>query len=157
MANTSEELANQALDQVNDSDKAEVEASNKIAETLNALQGVIERNARELQELEKTMREKREMLKSMIDNNSQIGEVEAKVKAATDELKEKKAKIAADPATVSLKLQLAELSQNKKEVEETLSDHLVNYYQLTGSTSFDTADGDQWEYNIKARVKAKKN
>lgn len=155
MTDTSTELAKEAL-AVATSEDAEVEASNKIAETLNALQGVIERNAHELQELDKTVREKRNMLKNMIDNSADIGEVEAKAKALNDELKQKKAKIAADPATVSLKLQIAELSQNKKEIEETLSDHLVNYYQLTGSTSFDTSDGDQWEYNIKARVKAKK-
>lgn len=156
MTDTSTELANQALASVAD-EKSEVEASNKIAETLNALQGVIERNAHELQELEKTMREKREMLKNMVDNNTDVSEAEAKAKVINDELKQKKAKVAADPATVSLKLQLAEISQNKKEVEETLSEHLVNYYQLTGSKSFDTSDGDQWEYNIKARVKAKKN
>ena len=155
MTDTSAELAKEALAVAKNED-AEVEASNKIAETLNALQGVIERNAHELQELDKTVREKRNMLKNMIDNSADIGEVEAKAKALNDELKQKKAKIAADPATVSLKLQIAELSQNKKEIEETLSDHLVNYYQLTGSTSFDTSDGDQWEYNIKARVKAKK-
>lgn len=156
MSDTSSDLANQALASIA-AEKSEIEASNKIAETLNALQGVIERNAHELQELEKTMREKREMLKNMVDNNTDVSEAEAKAKVINDELKQKKAKVAADPATVSLKLQLAEISQNKKEVEETLSDHLVNYYQLTGSKSFDTSDGDQWEYNIKARVKAKKN
>ena len=156
MTDTSTKLVDQALASVAE-EKSELEASNKIAETLNALQGVIERNAHELQELEKTLREKREMLKNMVDNNTDVSEAEAKAKAMNDELKQKKAKISADPATVSLKLQLAEISQNKKEVEETLSDHLVNYYQLTGSKSFDTSDGDQWEYNIKARVKAKKN
>ena len=153
MTDTSATLAQEAL--ANNED-AEVEASNKIAETLNALQGVIERNAHELQNLEKTLHEKREMLKNMLDNNTEVSEAEAKAKALTDELKQKKAKVAADPASVALKLEVAEISQNKKEIEEALSEHLVNYHQLTGSTSFDTSDGDQWEFNIKARVKAKK-
>lgn len=153
MTDASETLAKQALEK-NEAD--EVAASDKIAETLNALQGVIERNAHELQNVEKTLREKREMLKNMLDNNTEISEAEAKAKALNDELKEKKAKVAADPTSVALKLEIAEISQNKKEIEEALSEHLVNYHQLTGSTSFDTSDGDQWEFNIKARVKAKK-
>ncbi len=159
MSDTSKNLAQEALEAVSatgSKENDELQASDKIAETLSALQGVIERNARELQDLDKNMREKREMLKNMIDNNSDISEQELKAKELNAQIKEKKAKIAAAPETVNLKLQIAELSQNKKEVEETLSSHLVNYYQLTGSTSFDTSDGDQWEYNIKARVKAKK-
>ncbi|MDO5561215.1 MAG: hypothetical protein Q4G02_00330 [bacterium] len=153
MTDASETLAKQALEK---SEADEVAASDKIAETLNALQGVIERNAHELQNVDRTLHEKREMLKNMLDNNTEISEAEVKAKAMNDELKQKKAKVAADPASVALKLEIAEISQNKKEIEEALSEHLVNYHQLTGSTSFDTSDGDQWEFNIKARVKAKK-
>ena len=156
MTTTSDELVKQALS-LSNNEEDELNKSEKIAETLNALQGVIERNAKELIEIEKTLKEKREMLKSMIDNNQEIGEAESKAKLITDELKQKKAKAAADPAMVNLKLQLADINQNKKEIEETLSSHLVNYHQLTGSTSFDTTDGDQWEFNIKAKVKAKKS
>lgn len=155
MLDSSDTLAQEAL--AASSEKAELDASNKIAETLNALQGVIERNAHELQDVEKNLREKREMLKNMLDNDTDISEAEVKAKTLIDEVKQKKAKRANDPGAVSLKLQIAEIAQNKKEIEEALSDHLVNYHQLTGSTSFDTSDGDQWEFNIKARVKAKKS
>lgn len=150
--NASEQLVSQALDEVNDS-KSEIEQSEKIAETLSALQGVIERNAKELINLNQQVKEKREMLKNMIENDSEVAEAEQKAQALISEVKEKKAKIASDPAQVALKLQLSELAQNKKEIEETLSSHLVNYHQLTGSTSFDTSDGDQWEFKISARVK----
>ncbi len=155
MSEASDTLVKEAL--AEGGEQAEIEASNKIAETLNALQGVIERNAHELQNLEKQLREKREMLKNSIENHQEISEAEVKAQAASQEVKERKAKFANDPGLVSLKLQIAEMSQNKKEIEETLSDHLVNYHQLTGSTSFDTSDGDQWEFNIRAKVKAKKN
>lgn len=155
MAETSEELAARALETAANADD-EVAASDKIAETLSALQGVIERNARELQTVGKTLSEKREMLKSFMDNNVEISEAETKAKALVSEVKEKKAKAANDPKAVALKLEIAEIAQNKREIEETLSSHLVNYHQLTGSTSFDTVDGDQWEFDIKARVKAHK-
>ncbi|MBQ6154356.1 hypothetical protein IJJ27_01620 [bacterium] len=156
MAETGEELAKEALASVqNSSDEAA--ASDKIAETLASLQAVIERNANELLEVSKTLKEKREMLKNTLDNNSEIAEAETKAKALNDELKQKKAKVAASQEVVNLKLEIAEIAQNKREIEETLSSHLVNYHQLTGSTSFDTSDGDQWEFSIQARVKAKKN
>lgn len=150
----SQQLAEQALDAT--SSKDEVAQSEKIAETLNALQGVIERNARELGQLNKQLKEKREMLKNMVDNDTEVSAAAEKVKLIQNELKEKKAKISTDPAQVALKLEVAELANNKREIEETLSSHLVNYHQLTGSTSFDTSDGDQWEFKISARVKATK-
>lgn len=150
----SQQLAEQALDAT--SSKDEVAQSEKIAETLNALQGVIERNARELGQLNKQLKEKREMLKNMVDNDVEVSAAAEKVKLIQNELKEKKAKISTDPAQVALKLEVAELANNKREIEETLSSHLVNYHQLTGSTSFDTSDGDQWEFKISARVKATK-
>jgi len=155
MAQTGEDLANQALASVNN-DVDEAAASDKIAETLSALQGVIERNANELLTVSKTLKEKREMLKSALENDSEIAEAQTKAKALNDEIKQKKSQALNKPEIVNLKLEIAEISQNKKEIEETLSSHLVNYHQLTGSTSFDTSDGDQWEFSINARVKSKK-
>jgi phage shock protein A len=152
----STDLAHEALQTVATATD-EVTRSEQVAATLNALQGVIERNARELIDLNKNLKEKREMLKSALENNSDINEAVAKAKAVTDQIKQKKAQASNDPAIVNLKLQLAEISQNKKEIEETLSSHLVNYHQLTGSTSFDTTDGDQWEFSISARVKNRKS
>jgi len=155
MPQTGEDLANQALASVNEQ-ADEVERSDKIAETLAALQGVIERNANELITVSKTLKEKREMLKNSLENDNEIAEAQTKAKALNDEIKQKKSQALNRPEIVNLKLEIAEIAQNKKEIEETLSSHLVNYHQLTGSTSFDTADGDQWEFSINARVKPKK-
>lgn len=155
MPQTGEDLANQALASIQ-SETDEVAKSDKIAETLSALQGVIERNANELIDLSKKLKEKREMLKSTLENNTEIAEAQTKAKALNDEIKQKKSQALNQPEVVNLKLEIAEMAQNKKEIEETLSSHLINYHQLTGSTSFDTSDGDQWEFSISARVKAKK-
>ncbi|MBQ6438310.1 hypothetical protein IJJ12_02915 [bacterium] len=157
MPQTGEDLANQALSAVSADTAAELAQSEKIAETLTALQGVIEHNARELQDLSAKLKEKREMLKNQLDNNVEISEAEAEVKQVSDKLKQARAKAGNSQEVVDLKLQIAELNQSKKEIEETLSSHLINYHQLTGSTSFDTSDGDQWEFSINARVKAKKS
>ena len=130
--------------------------SNQIAETLAALQSVIERNANELKNVEHELKEKRQMLKNIFENDSQLAESEQVAQEASKKAKERKAEIQNNSQAVSLKLQIAEINQGKKEIEEALSNHLVNYHQLTGSTSFDTSDGDQWDFSIRAKVKISK-
>lgn len=145
---TSDDLATAALDEVAESDE--------VATALTSLQNVIERNARELQRVGNELKEKRESLNNVFENDQELATAQQVAQEMTAQVKERRAKIQADPQTTSLKVQIGELSQQKKEIEETLSNHLVNYYQLTHSTSFDTSDGDQWEFRIQARVKSRK-
>ena len=130
--------------------------SDQIAETLGNLQGIIERHARQLLDVETKLKEKRQMLKNIFENDEKLNEAETQASAAAQAMKERKAQVSNNSEAVTLKLQVAEINQEKKEIEEALSNHLVNYHQLTGSTSFDTTDGDQWDFSIRAKVKAKK-
>lgn len=154
-------LAQQALAQSQGtavgSGKAETEASNELAQSLTFLQNVIERNATELTRLETEMKEKRESLQSVFENDQELSTAEDLATEATTALKEQRAKLQTNPQVSSLKVQLKELSEQKKEIEDTLSNHLINYYGITQSTSFDTSEGDQWDFSIKARVKPKKS
>lgn len=134
----------------------EVAASDQVAETLSALQNVIERNANELQKLEKELKERRDSLRNIFENDSELATAEDQAKQYTNQVKERKSKLQGDAQVTQLKVQIGELTEQKKELEEGLSNHLVNYYQMTNSTSFDTSDGDQWEFAIKARVKPHK-
>lgn len=134
----------------------ELARSNEIAETLSSLQNLIERYANELRRVEEEMKQKRESLKNVFDNDTTLGEAEAKVEAISEEVKVRKSQLQTDPQVTSLKVQIGELNDQKKEIEETLSNHLVNYHQITNSTSFDTSDGDQWDFNIRAKIKARK-
>jgi chromosome segregation ATPase len=135
----------------------ELASSNKLAETLGSLQRVIERNAATLDQLGKELKEKRESLRSVFENDTQLSEAQVQAKVFSEQLKERKAKLQADPQVTSLKVQIGELNEQKKEIEETLSNHLINYYSLTNSTSFDTSDGDQWDFSVRAKVKARKS
>ena len=83
-------------------------------------------------------------------------EAKEEVEKHTEAMKERRVQLQNDPQSTSLKIDVAELNQQKKELEETLSNHLVNYHALTNSTSFDTSDGDQWDFSIRAKIKAKK-
>lgn len=156
-----DELAAQALGQSDDTSSTksttdEVAESNQVAETLGALQNVIERNATELQRVAEELKQKRESLKNVFENDQELAQAEEKVNIISTEVKERKAKLQGDPQVTTLKVQIGELNEQKKEVEETLSNHLVNYYQLTHSMSFDTSDGDQWEFKVSAKVKPRK-
>lgn len=140
-----------------DSTEAEVAASNQVAETLTSLQNLIERQANELNRLSEELKQKRESLKSFFENDTQLGEAEAKAEVVSQEVKTRRSQLQTEPQVTSLRVQIGELNDQKKEIEETLSNHLINYHQITNSTSFDTSDGDQWDFNIRAKIKARKN
>ncbi len=155
---SSDDLALEALSQASQQAevKDEVTESNELAETLTSLQSLIEKHARELTRLEGELKEKRQSLKNIFDNDIQLTEAKEEVERHTQAMKERKVQLQNDPQSTSLKIDVAELNQQKKELEETLSNHLVNYHALTNSMSFDTSDGDQWDFSIKAKIKAKK-
>lgn len=155
---SSDDLALDALSQASqgaDTDN-ELAESNQLADTLNSLQNLIEKHARELTRIETELKEKRQSLKNVFDNDVQLTEAREEVEKHTQAMKERRVQLQNDPQSTSLKIDVAELNQQKKELEETLSNHLVNYHALTNSTSFDTSDGDQWDFSIKAKIKAKK-
>ena len=131
----------------------EVKNSDQIAETLTSLQSIIERNANLLDELKDKLKETRDSLRSMFENDTELTAAQEQAQSYTAQIKERKVKLLADATVVRLQTQVAELTEQKKELEESLSNHLVNYYDLTKSTSFDTSDGDQREFVIKATVK----
>jgi DNA repair exonuclease SbcCD ATPase subunit len=133
----------------------ETKASNELAETLNHLQNIIERNAQQLTQVLDEIKQRREGLRSVYENDAQLAEADEEAKVITQKVKERKSHLKNSQQVLSLQNQVSELNEQKKEIEEALSNHLINYYQLTNSTSFDTSDGDQWEFNIRAKVKAR--
>lgn len=153
-----EDLALSALSAADAGDKSdfdEVKASDDLADTLMSLQNLIERNANELDRINNVLREKRESLKSVFENDSALQEVAQEAEVMQQQVKERKSMLANSSQATALKAQIGEINQEKKEVEETLSNHLVNYYSMTNSKSFDTSSGDQWEFSIRAKVKGK--
>lgn len=162
---TADDLAAQALGEATDDDSttttpddtaAEVAESDNLANTVMSLQNLIERHANRLDELKETVKQLRQQLKDHFDSDAQLSEAKVQADEYTSQVKERKAKLQADPSVTNLKVKIAEQIEEQKEVEEALSDHLVNYYSLTNSKSFDTSDGDQREFVIKAKVSGKR-
>lgn len=155
---TGEDVAMEALAKATHAgvESDEVDASNKVADTLNTLQNLIERHALEMEEIHKNLKEKQESLRSVFENDTTLATAEAEAEVYTSKMKERKSQLQTDPQVTSLKIQIGELKEQQKEIEETLSNHLINYHSLTNSKSFDTSDGDQWDFSIKAKIRARK-
>ena len=151
-----DDLALAALSEASESDETEAVASDELADSLTHLQNVIERNALELERLKNEMKLKRESLKSVFENDAQLSEAEEEQQKVSNAVKERRSQISPGPQATALKAQIGELRENQKEIEETLSNHLLNYFQITNSKSFDTSEGDQWEFNITAKVKTRR-
>lgn len=156
-----DDLAMAALSQASafksaDSDMDEAEASDQLATTLNSLQNLIEKYANQLTELNQQVREKREMMKNVFENDSQLAEVSDQLETFSTQVKERRSQLQNDPQVTKLKVEIGELNDSKKDIEESLSNYLINYHQLTNSTSFDTSDGDQWDFSIRAKIKSRK-
>lgn len=135
---------------------AEVEASDKMAETLTTLQNLIERHANALEDIKEKLKDNRTSLRDVMENDPTLSEAKAEMETHSLKVKERKSQLQSTPESMGLKVKISELREQQKELEETLSNHLVNYHSLTNSNSFDTSDGDQWEFSIKAKIKPRK-
>ena len=153
---TGQELAEAALAESNTAILDEVKQSDDLADSLVQLQNVIERNALESEKIAEDLKLKRESLRSVYEHDLRLSEAEEVAQLKSQQVKEEKSRLLASPQTVAIRTAIAELSAQKKELEETLSNHLLNYFQLTNSKSFDTSDGDQWEFSVAAKVKPRR-
>lgn len=134
---------------------SEVAASDQLADTLATLQQVIERNAHEAKRIKEVLKEKRESLRSIFENDAQLAVAQEEADKASQAFKQRKVQVQSSPETVAVQTQLADLKEQLGEIEESLNSHLLNYFQLTNSMSFDTSDGDQWDFVVSAKLKSK--
>ncbi len=137
-------------------DRTEVEKSDDFAETLHSLENVIESKARKLMRVKQTMKKKRQMVKDVFENDATFQDVAEQKDEVYQQWRQRKTTLNETPQVKQLKEDLRDMKNDQKDLEESLSNHLINYHQLTNSTSFDTSEGDQWEFKIKAKVKSKK-
>lgn len=155
---TNDETANEVVEKPKSttlSDEEEIKRSDELADTLISLQNLIEGHALELTKIDAELREKREAMKNVFENDATLSDKKEEIEQYNQQYKERKSQLQNNPQVISLKVDVADLNEQKKDLEETLSSHLINYHSLTNSTSFDTSEGDQWEFVIKAKIKKK--
>ena len=117
---SSDDLASQALAEAEaaGSTAASPKTNPQVAETLISLQNVIERNALELDTVMAEMKEFRDSLKSIFENDTTLSEVEDEAEKVTQKVKERKTQIQNTLEVNQLKNNIAELKERQKEIEE---------------------------------------
>ncbi len=128
----------------------------EFGEQLTAIQNIVERYGDQLDELNKKIRDLRESLTNLFENNEELQEAEQKEKAVKTEVTAKKQRIKESPEAVQFQIKIKELLEEANEVKQTVSNHLIRYYQLTGSQVIETASGGEREFSVSARLKGKK-
>lgn len=154
-----DDLAQQALQASSQSAlPAKTSANDPAAlqETLTALQNIIERNVNELDRIKEELKVERDSLKNIFENDTKLSEAQEQVSTISQQVKERKSQIQASPEVMQYKTKIADLTEQKKEIEEALNNHLLNFYQVTGAKLIDTSDGKQREFNIRASIKGRK-
>lgn len=81
--------------------------------------------------------------------------VERKTKVKVEVTKRKK-ELKESPEAQSIRAKMKEYKEDLRDIEESLSNQLVNLFQITGVKEFETVTGEVREFVIKAKVKAKK-
>lgn len=134
----------------------EVPAEEENAESLNAVQGLVQRLSDQLDQLLQKQKEVGNMIKNVFDNDEMLIQATNLAKEAGKNLKDRTAFLNETAEVKDLKVKLTDIRDDLKMVQDSLDVNLLNYYQMTNSLSFPTADGDEREYVLKAKLKPKK-
>jgi chromosome segregation ATPase len=137
-------------------DPEQVAEAEEFGETLVATQNLIQRYSQQYDTLKHQMSELRESLNNLFENDEELQAKEAEAKTLTTDLKAKRQQVKEAPEAVQLQLKIKELGEERKEIEEALNNHLLRYYQLTGSQVIENPDGSEREFSVNARLKGKK-
>lgn len=143
---------------VNDTDSvmSEVASAEEFGDELISVQSVIRRYSEQQEKLNGEIKERRESLKNLFENNEELQKLEETQKTVNSDVKQKKQRIKESPEAVQLQMKLKELQEEMAEVQQSLSNHLLRYFQMTGSQVIEEADGNEREFSLKARLKGKK-
>lgn len=127
----------------------------KVTETIGSLQNIIINNAILLKDLKFKKKDISEMEKNLLDNDVAFTEAVKDAEELNQKIKEARAVVKRTEESMGLKVQKREITQQEKEVQETLSNHLTNYYALTNSKSIDMPDGSEMGFKIKSQFGSK--
>ncbi len=125
-------------------------------ESLNATQSLVQRLADQMDEISLKQKELNTMLKNIFDNDTTLAEAKNAAKEAANAVKTRQADLNNSQEVKEVKLKLSETKEDLAMIQDSLNVHLVNYYQMTGATSFPTSDGGEREFSLLAKLKGKK-
>ena len=147
------ETAEETLEQ----DSPNAPATGFDQESFTAVKGLIQRLSVQLDEVKNKKKEYQQRLKNIFDNDSQLSEFEEQAKESTLAFKKRKKELEDSLEGKEIKGKIKEHGEEIRDLEESLTNSLISYFQITGIQSFDTPSGEEREFKLKARLMPSKN
>jgi len=141
---------------VGEANADQVENAEQFGEELTSLRNLIQRYADQADQVKSQVSEVRDSLKNMFANDTELQQLEDQTKQMTTDVKAKRQRIKESPEAVQLQMKTKELKEELGEIEDTLKNYLLRYYQMTGSTVIEDEAGDEREIRINAKLSRKK-
>lgn len=135
---------------------SQVQDAEAFGEELLSVQSIIRRYGDQQDELNRKIKEIRESLRNLYQNDEELQKLEQQQKTASTDVKQKKQRIKESPEAVQLQMKVKEFQEEMNEVQQSLSNHLLRFFQMTGTQVIEDEDGVEREFTVKARLKAKK-
>ena len=121
-------------------------------ETYKAVVGLVQRLSMQLDELKTKQKEYRERVQNIMDNDSQLSAYEEQAKNAADSFKRRKKELLESAEAKEAQGKIREVREEMKDIQESLTNNLLSYFQMTGVQTFDTPDGQEREFKLNARL-----
>jgi len=121
-------------------------------ETFIAVKGLIQRLSMNLDELNTKQKDLRQSLTNIADNDLALAEMEEQAKDAQLAYKKRKKDLMESTEAKEIRGKLKELNEEKRDLQDSLTNHLLNYFQMTGTQSFETPSGGEREFKLNARL-----
>lgn len=135
---------------------AQTEQAEEFGEMLMSIQNIVERYGNQLDELNKKIHDLKESLANLFVNNEELQQAEEQQKTIQTDVKAKRQRIKESPEAVQFQMKMKEFQEEANEIKQTISNHLIRYYQMTGSQVIETSSGEEREFSVSARLKGKK-
>lgn len=123
---------------------------------LQQLEALVSRKVNQIDELKEKLKNFREQVRNVAENDGQLQKAEQTAHDAVTAIQKRKSEIRDLPEVKSLKIEMKEVRDEIKELQETLNNNLVTLHQLTGTKEFTTLGGETREFELVARLKPRK-
>ncbi len=122
------------------------------AESFEATKRLIQNISTKLDELKGKQKDLRGRLKNILDNDVALSEYEQQAKDAASEFTKRKKDLMESVEAKEIRAKSKEVAEEIGDMQDSLTHHLISYYQVTGVQSFETASGEEREFKFNAKL-----
>ena len=124
-------------------------------EEFRSLQNLIVVLTHQQDEIKANLKNLKQMYKNIFENDEDLVKHEESLSQAKKSVNDRKTELKGRGDVIELRSKIEDASEDLLMVTDSLSNHLLNYFQITGSKTVDLPGGNEREYTIKAKLKGK--